>query len=478
MRCTLSVGTLFLLATATQGQYLRSTRKLATCYSTSPSVPDDWCPVNGCPADSCAPGTAPTTAPACTSTGTWTNDWCRSHGCPPQYCALPPAGTSPTMGTTLSPTRNPSAAPTRRPTSAPTRKPTSVAAPTTTTKKPSSAPTKKPTSAPTKVPATGTAAPTITSAPTTTSGGGGISFAPYDDVTLNTQWSQAVNDLVPQDLNAIADKAGLKRVTLAFITAIDNTCKAGWAGTASYPVQGTKPWGKSVFDAVRASGKALVVSFGGASGTDLSVPCDVAGLVAIYQEVIKNYQPERLDFDIEGGFLGNTAALGRLVTALKTVQANNPTVALSFTLPVMPYGFDASQKAMVKQAVDGGLTFQVNIMAMDYGSTYDGNQGDNAIKAGDAVVHYLQTLYPAKPLAALYGLLIITPMIGVNDVTSNVFTLANAQALNSYATSKGLAGLSMWSLNRDHPCAGGVSITCSGGNVQTADYDFSKTLGK
>ena len=236
---------------------------------------------------------------------------------------------------------------------------------------------------------------------------------------------------------------------------------------------------------------------------------------------------------------------GRIVTALKTIQANNPTVAISFTLPVMPEGLTQDGKNMVKQAINAGLNFQLGIMTMDYGvsycllaqpsydchemikskiectngsvwflwsfsnqSSYAGNQATHAINAADNTVAFLQTVYPSKTSAQLYGLIINIPMIGVNDQPQLIFTLPNADALNSYAKTKGFGGLSMWSLNRyvnwnkwcktpifcsfllivqisyvfsqnrDHPCADSTaSNTCSGGNVQTANYDFCKHLG-
>ncbi|WP_220035381.1 hypothetical protein [Curtobacterium sp. MCPF17_018] len=46
----------------------------------------------------------------------------------------------------------------------------------------------------------------------------------------------------------------------------------------------------------------------------------------------------------------------------------------------------------------------------------------------------------------------VTPMIGVNDTTDEVFTLADADTVAAYAKSHGLAGVHTWSLDRDTPC--------------------------
>ncbi|MGH1974242.1 hypothetical protein ACRCLA_19795, partial [Acinetobacter baumannii] len=56
----------------------------------------------------------------------------------------------------------------------------------------------------------------------------------------------------------------------------------------------------------------------------------------------------------------------------------------------------------------------------------------------------------------------VTPMIGVNDTTDEVFTLADVDTLSAYAKANGLAGIHSWSLDRDTPCASTTaSPTCS-----------------
>ena len=70
--------------------------------------------------------------------------------------------------------------------------------------------------------------------------------------------------------------------------------------------------------------------------------------------------------------------------------------------------------------------------------------GLNAITAAKATAQQLQGL----GLDAKIG---ITPMIGVNDVAGEIFTLADAQALLDYARSDpNIALLSMWSVARDN----------------------------
>jgi len=52
---------------------------------------------------------------------------------------------------------------------------------------------------------------------------------------------------------------------------------------------------------------------------------------------------------------------------------------------------------------------------------------------------------PASKIAA-------TPMVGMNDASSETFTPADVDTLTRYAVGDGLAGLHFWSLDRDTPC--------------------------
>ena len=62
-------------------------------------------------------------------------------------------------------------------------------------------------------------------------------------------------------------------------------------------------------------------------------------------------------------------------------------------------------------------------------------------------------------------------MIGVNDVTSEVFSTADAQLLKDFARRQGLGMLSMWSIARDNPGPlGQAGITHSGTGAAGGSY--------
>ena len=91
--------------------------------------------------------------------------------------------------------------------------------------------------------------------------------------------------------------------------------------------------------ALRAIGGDVRISFGGEAGSELAITCtSAAQLQAAYQQVISAYAVNKIDFDIEGAAVANTAASARRDQALAALQAANPGLQISFTLPVLPSG--------------------------------------------------------------------------------------------------------------------------------------------
>ena len=112
---------------------------------------------------------------------------------------------------------------------------------------------------------------------------------------------------------------------------------------------------------------------------------------------------------------------------------------------------------------------------MDYGDGAapdpSGQMGTFAIDAATATDAQVASALGISDAAA-WSKVAVTPMIGVNDTSDEIFTVANAQQLVAFAASKHLAWLSMWSAGRDQECAGGAASfaepTCSS-IVQTPD---------
>ena len=287
-----------------------------------------------------------------------------------------------------------------------------------------------------------------------------VPFTPYQDITSNMAGSE------PQDLVEVSQTTGLKSYNLAFVTD-GGTCKPIWSGGRTV----SSGWGQGLTDRMRSAGIQYRVSFGGAGSTDISKKCSISQLIDTYQQIINIYQPTCLDFDI----VNNSVNSANIMTALKTIVVNNPNLKISFTLPVMPSGLVSDGKNVVTLAKNAGLNFVVNILTMDYGSSYPGDMAQYAIEAATNTFSYLQTLYPLDTDDKLWHMIALTPMIGVNDIPTEVFTLNNTDTLTNFAHTKHLAWLSMWSLGRDRPCSSNkASSGCSGVNAQTKQYEFSQ----
>ena len=301
-------------------------------------------------------------------------------------------------------------------------------------------------------------------------------FAPYVDLAAYP---------TPQ-LSTISTANQTNYYTLAFLTA--NQQQATWGGYAAYPVSATSPtnaagdFGYDVItgiNAVRAKGGDVMASFGGAAGTPIDATItSPAKLVAEYQRAIDTYQLRAIDFDVEGSWVADAASIARRSAAIATLQQNNPGLKVWYTLATTTAGLDASALAVLRSGLTAGARIDgVNVMAMDY---YDGvsgtKMGDAAITAATATHGQLKTLFnqfgQSYTDAQLWARQGITPMIGLNDDTSESFTVANAQQVLSFAQQNNLGYLGYWNATRDHPGTGGVNETDSG--IAQSDYQFAK----
>jgi len=295
-------------------------------------------------------------------------------------------------------------------------------------------------------------------------------FAPYVDILL---WPTP-------NLAQFAQQTGVKHYTLAFMVS-RNGCSAAWGGVIPL----ADNFYQTEMDALRQSGGDVIVSFGGANGVELAQSCGTtASLQAQYQAVIEAYHLTHLDFDIEGAAIEDTASVDRRNKAIAALQAEaraqNKTLDVSFTLPVLPTGLTWQGVALLQNALANGVEIStVNIMAMDYGGAAADpyRMGDNAIAALNSLHAQLQPLYPNKTDAQIWRMLGVTPMIGLNDVHPEVFTLSDAQQVLQFAQQKNIARLAMWSMSRDQSCPNNgayVAPDCSG--IVQAPWAFSNVF--
>ncbi len=293
----------------------------------------------------------------------------------------------------------------------------------------------------------------------------GGAFAPYVDTSLSPAY----------DIVGTAEKTGVQTFNLAFITS-GGGCDPKWGGSGALdgdPVAQQIP-------KLRAEGGDVRVSFGGAAGSELGLACGSADeLAAAYGKVVDAYDLKKADFDIEGGALPNAEANTRRAQAIAKLQKDHPDLDVSFTLPVMPEGLTQDGVGLLTDAKKNGVKISaVNIMAMDYGASYDGDMGKYAIQAATATQKQVKEALGLSEADA-WKAVAVTPMIGVNDVATEIFTQDDAKELADFAATKHLGWLSMWSATRDKACDGGSSgtaqPTCS--SIDQQPLDFTKALG-
>ncbi|KQV11694.1 MULTISPECIES: cellulose binding domain-containing protein [unclassified Kitasatospora] len=359
-----------------------------------------------------------------------------------------------TAGSTTPPT------PSGRPTTA---TPTPTASPTPTVAPTSAKPTPTPTVSPTPTASASTPPPVVTNG----------HFAPYVDTSLYP----------PFDLVATAKATGVKNYTLAFVVS-GGGCTPKWGGVSDLGADAVA----SQIGALRAIGGDVRVSFGGANGSELATACSsVAELTAAYQKTVDAYGATKVDFDVEGGALGDVAANTRRAQAIVQLQKNaaskGKTLDVSYTLPALPSGLTQDGVNLVANAKSNGVAIgAVNIMAMDYGDgaapNPQGRMGKYAIDAATATQAQLKSVLGLADAAA-WAKVAVTPMIGVNDVASEIFTVADATQLAEFAKTKHLAWLAMWSGTRDKACAGGAKpyadASCS--SIAQQPLDFTRAFG-
>jgi hypothetical protein len=293
----------------------------------------------------------------------------------------------------------------------------------------------------------------------------GLLFSPYKDVTINMNWNtyEMQSAVEGSDLPVVGSGSvvstyvpKLPAITLAFAT---GACGSeNWGGVSG------ADWAAENVPQLNSAGLNYVVSTGGEAGTFTCA--STAGM----DSFIATYASPHLvgiDFDIEGG--QSESDIQNLVAAAAGAQATYPNLQFSFTLATLgasdgSYGGVNSLGNEVVEAVLGSSlkNYVINLMTMDFGSA----SSSVCVVVNGSCEMGQSSIQAVKNLEHTYGIpaskIAVTPMIGLNDNTSETFTAADVDTLTSYAVSNGLAGLHFWSFDRDTPCSDDyASPTCN-----------------
>jgi hypothetical protein len=262
-------------------------------------------------------------------------------------------------------------------------------------------------------------------------------------------------------------------VILAFLDPDNNGCSLIWPGAnGALPndTVGSTSMGTAISQ-MQADGITVIISQGGAGGQEAAAYCGTAAETqAVYQQLITLYHVKWLDFDVEYGETSGQPT--RRAQALAALQAANPGLIVSYTLPLGPGGLDSGTGGGTTDLTDAksaGLNLNiVNGMAMDFGGT---NENQPALAEEGAAG--LQSQIQSAGLTSTVGL---TFLPGTSDDSPpNYFTLANATTMVNFAKANSyITLLSFWELNRDNGGCPGSTVdedNCSG--VSQSNYQFS-----
>lgn len=309
-------------------------------------------------------------------------------------------------------------------------------------------------------------------------------FAAYTDVTATPQY--AFEQLGSTDT---------PNVVLSFIVSSpSDACTPAWGGAFTLnDARGRLDLDRRIAR-LRQQGGNVAISFGGQLNDELALKClDTVKLKNAYQAVIDRYAVNTIDLDLENTGLADKDALKRRAVVIAQLQKEQrkmgKSLAVWLTLPVTPQGLTKDGTDAISQMLKSGVDLAgVNVMTMDYGaSRQSGQTMEQASEQALNETHrQLSILYQEAGInlnsTSLWRKIGATPMIGQNDISTEVFGLDDATGLNKFAASHGIGRMSMWSANRDVPCGENyvdvkvVSTSCSG--VKQDNLSFALALSK
>jgi hypothetical protein len=276
----------------------------------------------------------------------------------------------------------------------------------------------------------------------------------------------------PQNPTTVMSSTGIKQFTLAFMLS-DGGCNPKWDGTRAL----TGGNDQSKINAIRAAGGDVVVSFGGWDGKKLGEKCTSASALAgAYQKVINAYKLRAIDIDIENTEFGSGTVRQRVISALKTIQNNNPGIKIYVTFGTTPSGPDGAGLDLIKKGKAAGLSVTGwTIMPFDFGG-HSGSMGSATKSAADGLKNAVKSAYGYSDATA-YAHIGISSMNGKTDESDETVTTGDFNTILSYAKSHHIARFTFWSVNRDRQCSSGSDPdACSG--ISQASYAFTKIIAQ
>lgn len=200
------------------------------------------------------------------------------------------------------------------------------------------------------------------------------------------------------------------------------------------------------------------------------------------EKFVTRYLSPRLqgiDFDIEAG--QTAEQVDSLIQRAMYAQKRWPQLRYSFTVATHAAS-DGSRQSLNAQGEGilnalrraGMQDYVINLMVMDYGeaSTKVCVVRKGLCDMGASAAQAARNVH--EKYGVPYRQIALTAMIGVNDVVSNVHSIADVRTMVRDARRLKLAGLHFWSHDRDTPCevpVKGADSRCSGMKLPAGAYE-------
>lgn len=316
---------------------------------------------------------------------------------------------------------------------------------------------------------------------------GSLVFSPYKDITINLDWNTNImSTLVTGTRIPVVGSGSLVSTQVPNLGAITLAFATGECGSENWGGVPGASFASANIARLNSAGVNYIVSTGGQAGV---FSCgSTAGMAAF----LSRYGGSHLigiDFDIEGG--QSAATINGLVSSAVYAQGINPNLRFSFTLATLgasdgSFGGVNSLGDSVIRAIQASSlqNYTINLMVMDFG----GPSAGVCVVSGGVCSMGQSAIQAVKNLQHTYGIpfskIELTPMIGLNDVSSETTSVSDVDTITAYAATNKLAGVHFWSLDRDTPCPGGAqsfaSPTCSSINSSTLQFTkrFLSDLGR
>lgn len=246
----------------------------------------------------------------------------------------------------------------------------------------------------------------------------------------------------PPNLEELAGGDVHRVFTLAYVTSCGGV--PAWAGVVTTDTL----YMADQIRALRVAGGDVIVSFGGPDGPDLAE--DVAcprELSKLFESVTDAYDARWIECAPYGSALAAEAVQTRNA-ALARFQKRRPGVVVSYALPATPTGLTADAVDVLRDAARAGVRVDVvTVLAQNFGDEAAPNP------SGYMARYVRQSVLNSRAKVAecfAHATLGVCPMIGVNDVASEVFGLEEAEAIAQFASDLGwIRHVSYWNANRD-----------------------------